>query len=409
MLKAAVIGNPIFHSRSPALAHQLFELSQIEGHYSRICGNDIEDLLSLSKYLELNYVNITSPFKNKAAELGLILSSEAYDMKSANTILLDTTNPIALDSDSYALIKILQDLNLSRSMRVLVIGSGATAKLAMDVLSKHANNVFFISARGAKINNYQSINSCDLMNKSFRFDMIVNTHSTRLFDYPPDFFNDSIVIDAIYHKAWLEGFKCKQYIGGIKWLILQGVKSFEFATDCLIDYKIISSSLPNATSGNFYITGFMKAGKTTIARELSSMIGYDFIDLDEMIEFKYGMSIENIFRSFGESGFREYEKLTLKEVTDRTKTIVALGGGTVIDFENVELMKSSGSIIWIFNYLRDILERDDDVRRPLFSGDISLLFDRRTDFYFRSSDLITHNKKAHETVELLAYEIRQII
>lgn len=406
MIRAAVIGSPILHSLSPILAHQLFQISGIEGHYSRICGSDFDDVIDLVNYLELDYINITSPFKSEAMKLGYIMQSTAFETKLVNTILFNSSQPIALNSDTFAISEILKQLPQKNIKKALIIGGGDTALISYLVLKKFSEEIIGLSIRDSNNPYYQSFKFDELMNFNRQFDLIINTHPKRAFNYPATFFKDSIVIDAIYHKPWLKAFQAKLYIEGLEWLKLQGMKSFEYAIDIdTSDFELNSDFSINEKS-NIYLTGFMKSGKTTIGKELAIRLIYDFIDLDEYIEMITGMTISNIFNTLGESGFREIESTVLKEISMRTKTIISLGGGTILDPTNVETIKSSGYNIWIFNYLREIMERTDNMKRPLLNQNVAELYESRIDAYFQSSDMIVHNNQLEKTLDLLENEIR---
>ena len=54
-------------------------------------------------------------------------------------------------------------------------------------------------------------------------------------------------------------------------------------------------------SRNIFLTGFMGAGKTTIGRILSDLLGCSFVDIDEEIVQSEGRSIADIFATDGEA------------------------------------------------------------------------------------------------------------
>ena len=63
-----------------------------------------------------------------------------------------------------------------------------------------------------------------------------------------------------------------------------------------------------------FLIGYMGAGKTTLARQLSALYGIPYIDLDQEIEKIIGISISDYFISSGESNFRMLEHQTLLHV-----------------------------------------------------------------------------------------------
>lgn len=82
-----------------------------------------------------------------------------------------------------------------------------------------------------------------------------------------------------------------------------------------------------ARLGHVFLIGPMGAGKTTAGLILSHRMGRPFVDLDAQIEARAGISIAEIFRTLGETRFRELEALALEEVCNHAPAIVALGGG----------------------------------------------------------------------------------
>ena len=60
-------------------------------------------------------------------------------------------------------------------------------------------------------------------------------------------------------------------------------------------------------SGNICIGGFMCSGKTSVGRELSRRLGWEFLDTDVVIEQRAGMPVPRIFAELGEPVFRRAE------------------------------------------------------------------------------------------------------
>ena len=77
-------------------------------------------------------------------------------------------------------------------------------------------------------------------------------------------------------------------------------------------------------SGNVVLTGFMGTGKTTVGRLLADLLGYEFVDTDEIIERRYG-AIETIFRERGEDAFRAIESELAVELSERSRCVFATG------------------------------------------------------------------------------------
>ncbi len=163
---------------------------------------------------------------------------------------------------------------------------------------------------------------------------------------------------------------------------------------------------------NIYLMGFMGCGKTKIGSLLADKLDLPFIDTDMRIVEESGMSIVEIFEKEGETSFRLKEKVLIETVSRQKGTIVALGGGTVVNPENWRLIAGSGITIAL-SYSPEIiasrLAKKED--RPLlneFSGPertrrISSLMKTRNPYY-QKADLVLHlNKEVdpEQVVQLL--------
>lgn len=96
-----------------------------------------------------------------------------------------------------------------------------------------------------------------------------------------------------------------------------------------------------------FLIGFMGCGKSTLGKKLSAKLGYDFIDLDQVLENKVGSNIGDYFAAKGEDAFRALESKLLKEHNYPTNCIVATGGGAPCYFDNMEWMNSNGITMYV--------------------------------------------------------------
>ena len=119
------------------------------------------------------------------------------------------------------------------------------------------------------------------------------------------------------------------------------------------------------------LVGMMGAGKTTIGKLLSNKIGYDFIDLDKIIEEKSGVKINTIFEIEGESGFRDRELQVLSDSLEMDKVIISTGGGIVTNEKSrAQLTKHKALIIYLKANLQTLCNRlKNDNSRPILNVD----------------------------------------
>src|SRR5687767_14034703 len=90
---------------------------------------------------------------------------------------------------------------------------------------------------------------------------------------------------------------------------------------------------------NIALLGFMGTGKSTVGQLVAGMLGFRFVDTDEMIEGMAGKRIADIFAAEGEARFREHERAVVKELEGYTDSVISTGGGLVTNAENLASLK----------------------------------------------------------------------
>ncbi len=136
-----------------------------------------------------------------------------------------------------------------------------------------------------------------------------------------------------------------------------------------------------------YLVGFMGAGKTTVARALARRLDWKMEDIDERIVQRERRDIPTIFRHEGEPYFRGIEREELLALLRERGTVVATGGGTIVDPATRALMLRDGAVIWLDAPFATIVERVPvDGRRPLAVDRIEMerLYNQRLMAYSHS-------------------------
>lgn len=108
---------------------------------------------------------------------------------------------------------------------------------------------------------------------------------------------------------------------------------------------------------NIVLIGFMGTGKTSTGKILSSKLGCAFVDMDQVIEEKNGISISDMFKKHGEAYFRQKEKELVAELASKKNQVISTGGGTVKDPENVAKFRETGCVVALNASVDAILER----------------------------------------------------
>lgn len=120
-----------------------------------------------------------------------------------------------------------------------------------------------------------------------------------------------------------------------------------------------------------FLIGFMGSGKTTLGHALARRLHRRrFVDLDEEIEGRVGMSVSSFFAQHGEEAFRRVERDTLRELLMGANLIVGCGGGTPCFFDNMERMKAAGITVYLEASIPVLLRRllEAQEQRPKLSG-----------------------------------------
>jgi shikimate kinase len=158
------------------------------------------------------------------------------------------------------------------------------------------------------------------------------------------------------------------------------------------------------------LVGMMGAGKTTIGKLLSNKLGFDFIDLDKIIEEKSGVKINTIFEIEGETGFRERELQVLIDSIEKDQVIISTGGGIVTNEKSrTHLIKNKTFIIYLKANLQTLFNRlKNDNSRPMLNVHnkeqvIEKILKEREPMYHDLADMVvdTSNMKSIDVVKFI--------
>jgi len=108
---------------------------------------------------------------------------------------------------------------------------------------------------------------------------------------------------------------------------------------------------------NIILTGFSGTGKSLVAREVAQRLNWDFIDTDEEVVRLAGKPVAEIFQRDGESKFRKLEREAVEKACQQKQSVVAIGGGAIVDPRNYELLSRSGVIICLEAKTETIYQR----------------------------------------------------
>jgi shikimate kinase len=166
----------------------------------------------------------------------------------------------------------------------------------------------------------------------------------------------------------------------------------------------------NAADVNLYLVGFMGTGKSTVGRAVAHRIGFTAIDSDHEIERLTARTIPELFATEGEAAFRARERAFIESGHPTQRTLVACGGGLVVQPGAIELLKERGVLICLHASIETILERTSRNRhRPLLNVEnpeerVRTLYAEREAIYRRTGTLVLTDSRPLN--DIVAHVIR---
>lgn len=141
----------------------------------------------------------------------------------------------------------------------------------------------------------------------------------------------------------------------------------------------------------------MGTGKSCVGRLVASALHFDYLDTDQVIEFRAHKSISQIFEQDGESVFRDWERRVVEELTPRRKTVISTGGGLPANEANLASLKTHALVVCLWASPETIFERvRGHSHRPLLNepdplAKIRQLLTAREGFY-RQADVLVNTE-----------------
>jgi shikimate kinase len=173
-----------------------------------------------------------------------------------------------------------------------------------------------------------------------------------------------------------------------------------------------------------FLTGFMGSGKSTIGPILANTLGFKYLDVDRHIEQKTNKRVAEIFSSDGEQTFRALERDALLELTRLNHCVISLGGGTIADEENCQLVLQKGILVYLKLSPEEIIHRvqyrsdrpmlkdehGNKLSPPELRNRVLDLMTRRERFYARADIVIAaDNMRVGATVDEIMKNIYVMI
>lgn len=169
-------------------------------------------------------------------------------------------------------------------------------------------------------------------------------------------------------------------------------------------------------SGNIFLVGMMGAGKTTVGKFLAQQLGKTFVDSDEEIQHRTGVTIPHIFDIEGEAGFRQREINVIHDLVQLDNLVLATGGGVVLNGQNRDALRCNGIVVYLKSSVHDLWQRTrHDRNRPLLQtadprATLKVIYEQRDPLYAQVADLVipTGKQSVQSLLMQLQKELKQI-
>lgn len=173
----------------------------------------------------------------------------------------------------------------------------------------------------------------------------------------------------------------------------------------------VNSIQPKRRSGNIFLVGMMGAGKTTVGKLLAHQLNKIFVDSDDEIQKRTGVTIPHIFDVEGEAGFRQREASIIQELVLADNIVLATGGGAVLNEQSRAALSSNGIVVYLRSTVHDLWQRTrHDRNRPLLQtsdphGKLKSMYEHRDPLYSQLADLVVFTGK--QSAQSLAMHLQQ--
>ncbi len=362
------IGERLGHSFSKEIHNKI-------GSYSyelmEIAPENLDDFMRKKDFLG---INVTIPYKEKVMPHLYEIDEGALAIGSVNTVVNRDGRLYGYNTDFFGMKKLLEHAGICvQGKKVAILGTGGTSKTARAVM-RHlgASKILTVSRRKEG----ESILYDELYQKHKDTEVIVNTTPVGMFpnaeQAPLDlsFFKSLTgVIDAVYNPL------CTRLIcdakkrgiaaeGGLYMLVAQAVFASEIFLGKTYEPSLLESIYKTVlhSKENIVLIGMPASGKTTVGRLLAKKLYRPFTDTDELIVLTEGESIPDIFKKQGERGFRRLECATISSTSALVGSVIATGGGAILNRQNVNNLMQNGRIFFLDRPLELLIPTED---RPL--------------------------------------------
>ena len=399
-MEYGLIGAKLGHSYSVPIHAQL-------GDYDyRLCEQTEAAFVDLMDRRDFKGLNVTIPYKRLAYEHCDALSDTAREVGCVNTLVVRPDGSLyGHNTDIGGFIALARRAGVViAGKKAVILGSGGTSLTARAACRRlGAREIVVVSRSGP-------VDYAALYRDHADAQVLINTTPVGMYpnsgESPADIRRLPAlqgVLDVIYNpdktelvlEAEARGIPAA---GGLYMLVGQAREAAELFTGRAIPESETERIYQSLRDGalNLILIGMPGSGKSRIGELLARRMGRPFVDLDDEIERRAGMSIPEIFARDGEAAFREWERQAVRDVCREKGQVVATGGGAVLREDNVRAMRRNGRLALLIRPLEALpLEG-----RPLSKSPQALrdMWRTREPFYRAAADVTIENDAAPDIV-----------
>ncbi len=396
-MQYGLIGEKLGHSYSR-------EIHEMLGRYSyELKELAREDLPAFLEGRDFCGLNVTIPYKETVMPFLDEIDDRARRIGCVNTIVNRNGRLIGYNTDFDGMLAALRKTGAEfEGMRVLILGTGGTAKTAYAVLKElKAGEIRFASRRKEQAFCPElTVTYDEAETELTETEFIVNTTPCGMYPKTDGMAIDPArfpklygTFDVVYNPTGTRFVQRtkelgKPSVGGLTMLVGQAVSAAEkflnepIPTDAA---KTVEAAI-RMRNTNLVLTGMPGAGKSTVGKLLAERLNMGFVDTDELIVEREHREITDIFRDDGEVYFRDVEQAVIRDVSLCRHTVIATGGGAVLRRDNVLALKEYGTVVFLNRAPETLVPTED---RPLADNKekMARLYRERLPIYRATADL----------------------
>ena len=435
--KYALTGHPLGHTMSPFIHSRLFALTHRNAEYS-VCDRPVDSFKDAfdSELSRLNGFNVTIPHKQTIIPLLDRLDSEAEFYGAVNCVACGEEK-VGYNTDAYGFLAALDSAGISLAGRVLVLGNGGAARTVAFEAARRGCQITVASRSDkgqALAKELERRLGCEIEVLRFSqitggYDLVVNATPVGMYPYTDECVlekeqlrGSKALMDLIYNPRKTKLVSHAEELGlkvaqGMEMLVQQAARAHEIWYGATFEPQSISEVVADANAylerhfgskkdAPVVLLGFMGCGKSTVGAAIAKASGWAFVDTDELIVQREGMSIPQIFAERGEAGFREAEHRACLMASQLKNTIIATGGGAMTFDRNVSAFADCTKIHLSIPFSVASDRVGNDPSRPLFKSDAEILYNNRLPLYDKAADLTVD---ATQSVDAITERILKLL